>query len=420
MIFIKNYWLYFFSTIILFCFFKSNIKDDIPYDYVSESLIAGRLMESERSGLFSYSCLTGMLKKRSSDKEFKQNAINQFNLLKNPSKRENFKAFYVYKSQTGGQGIVYSIFNKVSPFDLIINIEILKSITLLLNAFIFSLIIGWCKRNFGLITALIVLIFIAFSSWIWLFSASLWWCLWAFYIPFLTMLLGLEFIKSNPNKILLLTFASLFLKCFFNGYEYITTTLIAVFVPIVYYYIKENKKIKDFVIFSFKTTIVLLLGIVINMLILLIQLKQLKGSFSEGFNHIIYSYNTRTSSVVIEGKTAEFSSNMYVQILLKYLSGDLFSWIQPKVPFILLIFLIFSTSFLLLKIDFKKHKAIVFSTWFSIIAPVSWFLLFIQHSNIHYHLNFIVWYIPFLPLGILCFGILMTIFIESLTKSISR
>jgi hypothetical protein len=111
---------------------------------------------------------------------------------------------------------------------------------------------------------------------------------------------------------------------------------------------------------------------------------------------------------------------MYVQILIKYVSGDAFSWIKPNVPFVFLLSLIVVSGFYLLKIDFKKHKAIVFATWFSIVAPLSWFFLFIQHSNIHYHLNFIVWYIPFLPLGVLCFGILINIFIERFTKSISR
>ena len=418
--FLKKYWLYFFSTITLFCFFKYNTEDGIPNDYVSESLMVGRLMESERSGILSYSGLPGMLKTDLEDEEFKQNSIIQFKLLENKSERDNYKAFYTYNSQTGGQGIAYATFNKISPFDLVTNIEILKNLTLLLNAFIFSIFIGWCKRNFGAIPSLIVLFFIAISSWIWLFASSLWWCLWAFYIPFSTMLLALEFFKSNPKKIFFLTFIGIFLKCFFNGFEYITTTLIAVYAPIVFYYIKDHKKINDFLLFGFKTGIVLISGILVEMFVLLLQLKYLKGSISEGINHILYSYNTRTASVVIEGKTAEISNNMYVQILIKYLSGDAFSWIKPSVPFVLLLILIFITSLFLLKIDFKKHKAIVFTTWFSLIAPLSWFFLFIQHSNIHYHLNFIVWYIPFLPLCFLCFGILINIFIERFTKSISR
>ena len=418
MIYLKKYWLYFFSIIILFCFFKNNTDVGIPYDYVTESLIIGRLMESERAGILSYSGLTGMLKSDPKDEEFKKNSINQFKLLKNKSEREKYKAYYTYNSQTGGQGMVYASFNKISPFNLATNIEILKNFTLLLNSFVFSIFIAWSKRNFGLIPAIAVLFFIAISSWIWLFAASLWWCLWAFYIPFLTMLLSLEFFKSSPVKILLLTFISIFFKCFFNGFEYITTTLIAVYSPVVFYYIKDNKKINDFILFSFKTGVVLIAGVIAEMFILLLQLKYLKGSLSEGIHHILYSYNTRTASVVIEGKTAEISNNIYLQILMKYVSGDAFSWIKPNVPFILLLILIFTTSLFLLKIDFKKHKAIVFTSWFSIIAPLSWFLLFIQHSNVHYHLNFIVWYIPFLPLGVLCFGVLINIFIERFTKSI--
>ena len=106
--FLKKYWLCFFSTIILFSFFKLNTTKGIPYDYVSESLIVGRLMESERSDILSYSGLPGMLKTSVKDEEFKQNSINQFKLLETNSEREKHKPFYSYNSQTGGQGIVYA------------------------------------------------------------------------------------------------------------------------------------------------------------------------------------------------------------------------------------------------------------------------------------------------------------------------
>ncbi|WP_035676657.1 hypothetical protein [Flavobacterium limnosediminis] len=418
MILLKNYWPYLFTVIILFCFFKNNTKDGIPYDYVSESLVVGRMMESERTGLLSYSGLPGMMTDLSNDEGFKLNSLKQYYLLENTDKRKNFKDFQTYNSQTGGQGLLYSTFNKISPFNLITNIEILKNFTLLINAIMFSIFIGWCKRNFGIIPAITVLLFIAVSSWIWLFADSLWWCLWSFYLPFITMLLGLELLKENTNKILLIVLFSGLTKCFFTGFEYISTTLLAVFAPIVFYYIKDSRKIKDFLLFSTKTAFILLVSVVLEMLVLIFQLKNLKGSYTEGIRHIVDSYNIRTAAVIIEGKTAAISNNMYVQIIIRYLSGDVFSWLKPNIPFILLIFLIFISSLILIKMDYKKYKPIVFSTWFSIIAPLSWFVLFIQHSNIHSHLNFIVWYIPFLPLGILCFGILINVFIERFTKSV--
>lgn len=409
MSFLKKHGFLLISIIVLFSFFKTETKEGIPYDYVSESLIIGRMMESERSGIVSYSGLPGVLTNHSNDEDFKQNAITQFHLLENKSDRKKFSDFKTYNSQTGGQGILYSAFHKFSPFDLKTNIKILKNFTFLLNAIILSIIIGWCKRNFGTIAALFVLVFIAISSWIGLFTNSLWWCLWAFYLPFTTILLGLEFLKKEPKKIFLLLFLSIFLKCFFNGFEYITTTLIAVFAPVVYYYLKDKKTIKDFIFFSLKASGVLLLGVLLEMVLLIFQLKQLKGSFTDGIHHIVNSYNTRTASVIIEGKTAEISNNMYVQIIIKYLSGDLFSWLKFKIPFILPITLIFAACLILLKINFKKYKPIVFATWFSILAPLSWFFLFIQHSTNHLHLNYVIWYIPFLPLGIVCLGILATI-----------
>lgn len=414
---LRKNWFFLFTTILLFVVFKSNTQKGIPEDYVSESLVMGRLMESERSGVLSYSGLVGLLTDHSDDDNFKKNSLTQFYLVEHPAEREKFSDFKTYHSQTGGQSILYSIFCKISPYDLQTDIKIVKNIVLLLITIVFSIFLGWCKRNFGIIPALIVLLLLSISSWIWLFSDSLWWCLWVFYVPFLTMLLGLEFFRENLKKVLTIVFFSIVVKCFINGFEYITTTLIAVYVPIVFYFVKDNKSIKEFLLFSFKTGLVLIAGVLTEMCLLIYQIKELKGSFSAGIEHIIYSYNLRTASVVIEGRTAEISNNMYVQILIKYLSGDVFSWLNFSVPFLLPLVLILIASFFLLRINAKKYKPIVYSTGLALLAPLSWFILFIQHSKIHPHLNFIVWYIPFLPLGFLCIGILLEVFKERLAKS---
>lgn len=417
MIFLKKYWLHLISILILFFFFKVNSENELPYDYISESLIVGRILESEKSGIFSYSGLPGMITDSSNTEDFKKNAINQFHLLVNSNEAEKFKIYKTYNSQTGGQGIIYATFNKISPFSLTTNITILKNITLIINALMFSIFIGWCRRNFGAIPAIIVLLFLSISSWIWLFSDSLWWCLWAFFLPFLTMTLSLEFLKNQTNKILFLVFISVFLKCFFNGFEFISTTLLAIYTPIVFYFIKNRRKWMGFIFFSIKTGGVILLGVILEMMLLIYQLKELLGSYTLGINHILYSYTTRTADVIIEGKTASLSNNMHVQIILKYLSGDVFSWLNISAPFVLIIALIGISNLILLKINLKKYKPIVITTWFSFLAPLSWFLIFIQHSKIHTHLNFIIWYLPFLPIGMISIGILIEILIKNCTKS---
>lgn len=88
MSFLKKHGFLLISIIVLFSFFKTETKEGIPYDYVSESLIIGRMMESERSGIVSYSGLPGVLTNHSNDEDFKQNAITQFHLLENKSDKK--------------------------------------------------------------------------------------------------------------------------------------------------------------------------------------------------------------------------------------------------------------------------------------------------------------------------------------------
>jgi hypothetical protein len=45
--------------------------------------------------------------------------------------------------------------------------------------------------------------------------------------------------------------------------------------------------------------------------------------------------------------------------------------------------------------------------WFSLLAPLSWFVIFKAHSYIHTHMNFIVWQMPFTFFGFAACGLLV-------------
>lgn len=398
---VKNGSFYLLVFISLFLMFRYQAhRENLPYDVVSESLIIGRLMESERSGIGSHSGLTGMLSDYSDDDDYVRNAYLQFDLLKHPEKRHSYTGFTTYDSQPGGQGMLFSALHTLSAHNLEEDIFLMKNIILFSNCCIFTLFIGWCRRNFGFLPSLFVLCGVIASSWIWIFSDSLWWCLWAFYVPFLTMLFTLEN-NTSMEKLLLYVYLSFVVKCFFNGFEYISTTLLAMYVPTVFYFVKQQRSFAKFCVFCVKTGLAALLGIFTVMAFLIYQIGSLKGSLSAGIHHILFSYQTRTAAVTVSGKVTELTDNMYLGVLMKYLSGDVFSWFPVKVPFLVPLIIIFIAGILL----FRKHKELVLATCFSFLAPVSWYFVFIQHSNIHYHLNYIVWYIPSMLLGFLCVGV---------------
>jgi ABC-type multidrug transport system permease subunit len=55
----------------------------------------------------------------------------------------------------------------------------------------------------------------------------------------------------------------------------------------------------------------------------------------------------------------------------------------------------------------QKRVALIFATWFSILAPLSWFIIFKSHSYLHVHMNFIVWQMPFVFFGFAVCGLVV-------------
>jgi hypothetical protein len=52
----------------------------------------------------------------------------------------------------------------------------------------------------------------------------------------------------------------------------------------------------------------------------------------------------------------------------------------------------------------RTSAALLAATWFSLLAPLSWFVLFKAHSFIHTHMDAIVWHMPFVLLGFAVVG----------------
>ena len=53
---------------------------------------------------------------------------------------------------------------------------------------------------------------------------------------------------------------------------------------------------------------------------------------------------------------------------------------------------------------YRRQKALTATLWVSLLAPLSWFVIFKGHSAIHTHMNPIVWYMPFLLFGFILTG----------------
>jgi peptidoglycan/LPS O-acetylase OafA/YrhL len=52
----------------------------------------------------------------------------------------------------------------------------------------------------------------------------------------------------------------------------------------------------------------------------------------------------------------------------------------------------------------RRCRALVVTTWLSLLAPLSWLVVFKAHSQDHTHMNFVVWQMPFTLLGFALVG----------------
>jgi len=69
-----------------------------------------------------------------------------------------------------------------------------------------------------------------------------------------------------------------------------------------------------------------------------------------------------------------------------------------------------------LPIDKAKTTALIAGTWFAILAPLSWFVIFKSHSYIHTHMNAITWHMPFTIFGFALTGFVGTQLFSNLRK----
>lgn len=375
-----------------------------------EGLVVGRLVRASQDGVFSYGGLTGINYDDKTARDMNQYAIDlaaQHNMYITGEGIPN--SFQAYKSQSGGQGIVLALIQKILPLDNAKKLMVFRGLNALLVALVFVLFAGWVSRNFGLVASAATLLFILFSSWLNMYGHNLWWVLWNFYLPFLTMLLILEkkhqpLERISDLKVFGSLFLAVFLKCFFTGFEFITTTLAAAICPIVYYFYLERKSFIQFILYSLKASISMIVAVLTQMIVLVLQIKFVDGRLIDGVHHIVSSFTKRTETLDVS----------YLDIFKMYLGNDTFNiGFLPNTlsfyfrGFVLLVFAVSAFIYWRQKGD-RKIGAIILTTLFSILAPFSWFIVFKQHSFEHPHMDYIVWYMPFMLYGFCLIGVLLT------------
>jgi hypothetical protein len=349
--------------------------------------------------------------------------------------KDSFDTYDSYNSQTAGQAMLFSFLDKTLPQSPRTKLALFYLINSLLAAFILALLIQWFYLELDMVVAVAVLVTMIFSQWLTVFGRNIFWCLWAFYLPMVMVMYFLRRHRTaaspHPFNFTSLVFISVLIKVTFNGYEYITPTLLMLLVPLVFYCLLDNRGMRWFARYALLAGLAATAAILLSMAILCFQIASIKGDLLSGVNHILFVLMKRTHANAADFPP-EYAASLQAgmgEVLWKYLQGtfvDLNNYIATQSAFIstnlfkikywylLVIFVIASVVLLTRKavanhcIGRSQCSALVLTAWFSMLAPLSWYTIFKAHSYVHTHMNFIVWQMPFTFFGFALCGLVIS------------
>jgi hypothetical protein len=396
------------------------------FEATSESLVIGRILKSRRDGLLSSGALPGWVDYPRGDR-YREATRHQFETYYSGNE---FRTFHTYKSQPGGQTFLFSLLDSAIPLREKRKLEFFRFTTASVNGIILSLVILWFYRQFGPLVAGSVLFCVAYSMWLTLFGRNPWWILGVFYVPMLSMMLLLQdnSIKQKCSKriIGLSVFVVMILKCFLNGYEFLTTTIIMMMCPFIYYCIKDNWGAKVLFQRLFVVMVASLAAILTILAIILGQIAASEGSILKGLHHIYYRIIKRTyyfddTAEVNVGHTVDL-----LEVLGEYAGSILLTFehaLGSSSPITRLFILDASNLTIALLVatlalisaspkrivggkQRRKVIGLLATAWFSLLAPLSWILIFKSHSAAHLHMNHVIWHMPSALFAFAVFGFL--------------
>ena len=410
------------STVTLYAGFSSNrwnVADSRWFDRFqqdTQSFVVGRMVQTRQDGWLSFGGLLGWGNAgMRPDESFEWHQYLAY------EGGWSFATFEPYLSQPGGSGALFGALDSLLPGPSSEKLQFFHDLTSLLSALALSLIVLWFALEFGFVVSIVVLVSTLASQWLVVFGRNLYWSIWVFYLPLIGSLYWLRRNvgrQSSPAAFGALALVVLLAKCLLTGYEYLTTTLVMLAVPVVYYGLRDGWSPRRAAGLLAAAAVGSAIAIGAAALLLTLQIAAVRGSWMDGLDHILLALRRRSLGDPT-GLAPEFADSLrapMVNVLLGYLRGRYFDFnrlLTVTDPFLVRYVLkfrylyligVFLVASILVWRPRRGNRAwparrsgmsLVAVAWFSLLAPLSWFVLFKAHSNVHTHMNFIVWQMPF-------------------------
>ena len=298
---------------------------------------------------------------------------------------------------------------KDDPYSQWKSYRLTQVVVALATALVLALLLTFLAYEFGLFSVSIMGVWVIFTNvWLTIFARNIYWMAWSWFLPLLVVAYYLYQQNEKHYKYMyLFVFLTIALKASM-GYEYLTTIMVMTTLPIFYFALSRMWTWKEFFSVFLKTSVACILGVVVTLIIHTILLGN--------FNIILDQLYWRT----INTKSGDPNSDVTFTIS-SVLKMYFFNTIYNEIPFAIAV--TFGVVFIFIRslgqrfprilqffgtgiiIPAQKVLALYVIITLSFFGALSHHIIFMQHSGIHTHMNYVLWFMPFwflMVLAVLC------------------
>jgi hypothetical protein len=187
-------------------------------------------------------------------------------------------------------------------------------------------------------------------------------------------------------------------------------------IPFLFYGVFERWTKKTFINVIFIAFIAIILSLLFSIAILITQIAIDKGSLKDGINYIIWTLERRSFGInsLYNYEQIDFGKSIF-EVINDYWHSTIISTniklFKLEINFSQIISLLLFISAIMI-LSYKKLRnrdrvyfvPLLVTLWISLLSPISWLVIFKNHSQIHMHMNPVIWHMPFLLFGYLFMG----------------
>lgn len=328
--------------------------------------------------------------------------------------------FTTYRSNPGVQGLIFAVLDQLPwpMFGLSSKLQIYRYINAFMLTICMLVFVRCVDRTLGSSAAVGSAFVILFSRWLTVFAPNLYWCIWVFFLPLVICFAfrgdrGRRVDRKRIAKYFGIAFLTGLTKCLIGGFEFATVSCLLPFVPLCFYAVAYRWNPRYVVVVTTTILSAVILSVLIAITILAAQLRAETGSWDVARSHILISFLKRThgNPEKLPKVYAKSLKESTMSVLRTYLTGHYFEVRRSGssgplgVPYAVFPLCLMVCSILLAITEYRHRGAtprrlIAFHamTWFAFLCPLSWYIVFKAHAQIHTTLDYVIWEIPFTPL----------------------